>query len=88
MTSINQTFKQESGAGRQASQAAKSLGEDVSDHASDVSRAASEQLDRARDAAVDAFDQTHAAIRQNPMMAVGIALAVGFLFGIVASSRP
>jgi ElaB/YqjD/DUF883 family membrane-anchored ribosome-binding protein len=87
MTSTNQTFKQGSGAGRQATQAAKSLGEDVGDYASDLSRAAGEQFDRARDVAADAFDQTHAAVRRNPLMAVGIALGLGFLLGVIASSR-
>jgi hypothetical protein len=63
------------------------MGEDVSDFASDVSRRAGEQFGRAQDMAVDAFDQTHAAVKRNPLMALAIALGFGFLFGIVAASR-
>ena len=91
MSSINQAYKQTSAAqtsaGRQAAQAAKSVGEDASEFASDLSRRAEEQLGRAQDMAVDVFDQTNAAVRRNPMMSVGIALGLGFLLGVVATTR-
>ena len=56
MTAANQTYTQTAAAGRQAAETAKSIGEDVSDFASDVSRRAGEQLDRAQDVALDALD--------------------------------
>jgi ElaB/YqjD/DUF883 family membrane-anchored ribosome-binding protein len=59
----------------------------VSDFASDVSRRAGEKLDRAQDMAIDALDDAKAAVRRNPLMAMGVALGLGFLFGIVAAGR-
>jgi ElaB/YqjD/DUF883 family membrane-anchored ribosome-binding protein len=87
MTVANQTYTQTSAAGRQAAETAKSIGEDVSDLASGVSRRAGEQLDRAQDITIDALDEAQAAVRRNPLMAMGIALGLGFLFGIVAAGR-
>jgi ElaB/YqjD/DUF883 family membrane-anchored ribosome-binding protein len=87
MTTANQAYKQTSAAGRQAQETAKSMGEDVSDFASDMSRKAGEQLGRAQDMTVDAFDEAHAAVRRNPLTAIAIALGLGFLFGMVAASR-
>jgi ElaB/YqjD/DUF883 family membrane-anchored ribosome-binding protein len=87
MTVANQAYKQTPTAGRQAAETAKSIGEDVSDFASDVSRRAGEQLDRAQDMAIDALDDAQTAVRRNPLMAMGIALGLGFLFGIVAAGR-
>jgi len=87
MTTAKQAYKHTSAASSQAAETAKSIGEEVSDFASDVSRRAGEQLGRAQDMAVDAFDEAHAAVRRNPLTAIGIALALGFLFGIVAAGR-
>lgn len=96
MTSANQAYRQaaNSPAGRQAAETAKSatdtvksVGEDVSDFASDVSRRAGEQLGRAQDMAVDAFNDGHAAVRRNPLTALSIALGLGFLFGVMVSGR-
>ena len=89
MTTTNEAYRKaaNSPAGRQPAETAKSMGEDVGDFASDVSRRAGEHLGRAQDMAVDAFDQTHAAVRRNPLAALAIALGLGFLFGIVAASR-
>ena len=63
------------------------MSETVSDFASDVSRQASEQYGRARDAAVDAYDQVHEASVRNPHLTLAIALGIGFLFGIVAATK-
>ena len=41
---------------------------------------------RARDAAVDAYDQVHEASVRNPHLTLAIALGIGFLFGIVAAT--
>jgi ElaB/YqjD/DUF883 family membrane-anchored ribosome-binding protein len=41
----------------------------------------------APDIAIDALDEAQAAVRRNPLMAIGIALGLGFLFGIVAAGR-
>jgi ElaB/YqjD/DUF883 family membrane-anchored ribosome-binding protein len=89
MTSATQTFRQaaNSPAGRQAAETTKSIGEEVSEFAGDVGRMASKQYGRAQDMAVDAFDETHAAIRRNPLLSLGIALGIGFLLGVLTSVR-
>jgi hypothetical protein len=51
MTTANQAYKQTSAAGRRAAEIAESVGADVSDFASDVSRRAGEHLTRAQDMA-------------------------------------
>jgi len=53
----------------------------------DASRMASKQFGRAQDAAIDAFDETEAAIRRNPLSAIAIALGIGFLLGVLAARR-
>ena len=89
MTTANEAYRRaaNSPAGRQAAETAKSVGEEVGDFAGDVGRMASKQYGRAQDMAVDAFDEAHTAIRGNPLTAVAIALGIGFIFGVVASSR-
>jgi ElaB/YqjD/DUF883 family membrane-anchored ribosome-binding protein len=89
MTTTNEAYRRaaNSPAGRQAAETAKSIGEEVGDFAGDVGRMASKQYGRAQDMAVDAFDEAHTAIRGNPLTAVAIALGIGFIFGVVASSR-
>ena len=44
-------------------------------------------IGRARDAAVDAYDQVHEASVRNPHLTLAIALGIGFLFGIVAATK-
>ena len=73
MTSANQTIRK--------------AGEDVGDFARDVGRMASKQYDRAQDMAIDAFDETHAAIRHNPLLSIAIALGIGFLLGALTGVR-
>jgi ElaB/YqjD/DUF883 family membrane-anchored ribosome-binding protein len=93
MTTANEAYKRaaNSPVAREAAATAKSIGEDVSetvsDFASDVSRIAGKQYGRARDAAVDAYDQVHEASVRNPHLTLAIALGIGFLFGIVAATR-
>jgi ElaB/YqjD/DUF883 family membrane-anchored ribosome-binding protein len=48
---------------------------------------AGQQFGRAQDVAADAYDEAHAAVRRNPLVALAIALGVGFLFGVVSSRR-
>lgn len=76
-----------SSTGREAAETAKSIGEEMSDYARDASRMASKQFGRAQDAAIDAFDETEAAIRRNPLSAIAIALGIGFLLGVLAARR-
>ena len=89
MTTANEAYRRaaSSPAGRQAAETAKSVGDEVGNFAGDVGRMASKQYGRAQDMAVDAFDEAHTAIRGNPLTAVAIALGIGFIFGVVASSR-
>ena len=89
MTTPNEAFKKaaNSPAGRQAAETAKSVGENVTDFADDLSRKASKQFARAQDVAGDVYDNAHAAVRRDPVIALAIALGIGFLFGIVVASR-
>jgi len=68
------------------------MGEEIADVASDVasnvSDMASKQYSRAQDMAVEAVDDVHAAMKRNPLMAVAIALGLGFLFGVLTRTRP
>jgi ElaB/YqjD/DUF883 family membrane-anchored ribosome-binding protein len=37
--------------------------------------------------ASDAYDSAYAAVRRDPLMALAIALGIGFLFGILVARR-
>ena len=89
MTSPNEAFKRaaNSPAGREATETAKRMGEEVTDFADDLSRKASKQFARAQDMAGDVYDNAHAAVRRDPVTALAIALGIGFLFGVVVASR-
>ena len=89
----NQAFGQ---AANSAAETARDIGEDVSDFAadtvrkagdfaSDVSRRAGRQFDRAR--GNDVWDELHDASERNPHVTLLLALGLGFLLGIVASTR-
>jgi ElaB/YqjD/DUF883 family membrane-anchored ribosome-binding protein len=89
MTTPNEAFKRaaNSPVGRQAAETARSVGDDVTDFADDLSRMASKQYARAQDMAADAYDNAYAAVRRDPVTALAIALGIGFLFGIVIATR-
>jgi ElaB/YqjD/DUF883 family membrane-anchored ribosome-binding protein len=74
-------------AAREAAETARSMGEQASEFAADMSDKAGRQFSRAQDRAVDAFDEAHEAARRNPLAAMAIALGIGFLFGAIATSR-
>jgi ElaB/YqjD/DUF883 family membrane-anchored ribosome-binding protein len=48
---------------------------------------AGKQYGRAQDMAVDTFDETYAAMRRNPLLTLGIALGIGFAFGVLTGVR-
>ena len=89
MTFVNQSFPQaaNSPASHEAAETAKSMGEEVRDFAGDVGRMAGKQYGRAQDMAVDTFDETYAAMRRNPLLTLGIALGIGFAFGVLTGVR-
>lgn len=70
-----------------AAEGARSMGEEIADVAGDVAAMASKQYGRAQDMAVEAFDDAHAALKRNPLMAVAIALGLGFLVGVLSRTR-
>jgi hypothetical protein len=85
-------------AARSAAETARDIGDDVSDFAShtarkagdfasDVSRRAGRQFDRARGTAADVWDELHDASERNPHVTLLLALGLGFLLGIIASTR-
>ena len=102
MTTANQAFRRaanEAGdAARPAGEMARDIREDLSDFASDtarkagdfasdVSRRAGRQFDRARGTAADAWDEFHDASERYPHVTLLLALGLGFLLGIVVSTR-
>ncbi|MGI8725864.1 MAG: hypothetical protein ACR2J1_11075 [Methyloceanibacter sp.] len=96
MATANQTYREAANslADRLAAETAKtsaekatSMGAEIADVASNVSDMATEQYSRAQDMAVEAFDDVHAAMKRNPLMAVAIALGLGFLFGVLTRTR-
>lgn len=48
-----------------------------------IARAGGHQADRAQDAANEAMAAIETAVRRNPASALGIALGIGFLVGVV-----
>ncbi len=100
MTTPQDTFRNaaNSPAARQAADKAKSMADDVGDAAETFSNKAGAQFAKAQDRvqdmatdvqdmAVDTYDQAHAAVRRNPLAAIGIALGIGFLFGALTTAR-
>jgi ElaB/YqjD/DUF883 family membrane-anchored ribosome-binding protein len=89
MTTANQAFRQavNSPAAHHAAETARSLGEEVSDFAADVSRKAGKQFDRAKDRAADLYDEAHEATVQNPHISLAVALGLGFLLGAMLVRR-
>lgn len=55
---------------------------DLQSLSSTVARLTSKKIERAQDTAVEAAQQADEAIRRNPLSAIAIALALGFLFGV------
>ena len=88
MTTANQAFRQtaNSPAARQAADTAKSMGEEVSDFASDASRKAGTELTgqgpRRRSLGPSARDD-----RTEPAYLVAVALGLGFLLGAMLVGR-
>jgi len=89
MSTPQDTFRNaaNSPTGRRAAENAKSMAEDLGEAAGRVSDMAGEQFAKAQDMAVDGYDQAHAAAQRNPLMAIGIALGIGFLFGALSTAR-
>jgi ElaB/YqjD/DUF883 family membrane-anchored ribosome-binding protein len=89
MTTANEAYRRaaNSPAAREAAETARNIGDDIADAASEVGRFAGTQYGRARDAAVDAYDQVHAASERNPHLTLAVALGLGFLVGVVVATR-
>ena len=89
MTSTNEAFRRaaNSPTARQAAETARNMGDEVSDFASDVSRKAGKQFDRAQDMAVDAMHDAGDAMQRYPMTTIAVAAGLGFLLGAFAMAR-
>lgn len=59
----------------------------LEDLGSSVGDMASRQYERAYGAVDDIVQDTGNAVRRNPLIAIGIGLGVGFLFGLVTGGR-
>ena len=81
MTTTNEAYRRaaNSPTARQAAETARNIGDEVSDFASDVSRKAGKQFDRAQDRAVD--------MRRYPLSTIAVAAGLGFLLGAFAMAR-
>ena len=60
-----------------------SLRTDIEGLAGSIAEAGTHQAERFEDAAGEAVNALEAAVRRNPSAAVGIALGIGFLVGVV-----
>ena len=78
--------------------AADSVSDTVSDYASDAANKASEiashlarrankRYGRARDAAVETYDELHDRAEEYPYVTLGLAVAVGFVLGVLLRRR-
>jgi ElaB/YqjD/DUF883 family membrane-anchored ribosome-binding protein len=56
---------------------------DIEGLAGAMAQAGSDQAERVQDAAIEALGAIETAVRRNPTQAIGIALGIGFLVGIV-----
>ena len=81
MTTTNEAYRRaaNSPTARQAAETARNIGDEVSDFASDVSRKAGKQFDRAQVRAVD--------MRRYPLSTIAVAAGLGFLLGAFAMAR-
>lgn len=59
------------------------LRKDIEGLAASVARAGRHQAEHLEDEASEALDAIETAVRRNPIQAVGIALGVGFLIGLI-----
>jgi ElaB/YqjD/DUF883 family membrane-anchored ribosome-binding protein len=84
MTTTNEAYRRaaNSPAAKQAAETAKSIGEDVSDFAGDVSRMAGKQFSRAQDVAVDAMQEAGDTMKRYPFSTLAVVAGLGFLFGM------
>ena len=89
MTTTNEASRRagNSPAAKQAAETAKSIGEDVSDFASDVSRMAGKQFSHAQDVVADAMHEASDTIRRYPLSTLAIVAGIGFLFGMLSFGR-
>jgi ElaB/YqjD/DUF883 family membrane-anchored ribosome-binding protein len=84
MTTTNEAYRRaaNSPAAKQAAETAKSIGEDVSEFAGDVSRMAGKQFSRAQDVAVDAMQEAGDTMKRYPLSTLAVVAGLGFLFGM------
>ncbi|MGD9501645.1 MAG: YqjD family protein [Methyloceanibacter sp.] len=59
------------------------LRKDIEDLAVSIARAGGHQAERVEDAAGEALGAIETAVRRNPTQAVGIALGIGLLVGLI-----
>ncbi len=59
------------------------LRKDIDGLSGALARAGSHQAERAEDAVKEALAAVETSVRRNPISALGIALGIGFLFGVI-----
>ena len=66
---------------------AEDIRDNIKDLGSSVGDMATRQYDRAYGAMTDVVLEAGRTVRRNPLIAIGIGLGVGFLFGLVTGGR-
>jgi ElaB/YqjD/DUF883 family membrane-anchored ribosome-binding protein len=89
MTATSQAFRQaaDSPQAREAAKTAKAVGDEALGIAEDLSREASKQFNRARDVALEAYEEVHDASMRYPHITLAVALGLGFMLGAVIAGR-
>jgi ElaB/YqjD/DUF883 family membrane-anchored ribosome-binding protein len=72
---------------RRARDAAREVGEDASEFASDITRKAGKHYARAEDMARDLYDEAHEVSKDYPHVTLALAAGLGFLLGVLAAGR-
>ena len=89
MTTANEAYRRaaNSPTAKQTAETAKSIGEEVSDFAGDMSRTAGKQFSRAQDVATDAMQEAGDTMKRYPLSTLAIVAGLGFLFGMFSFGR-
>lgn len=71
----------------QVHESAADVRDDIQNVGHSVGDMAARQYERAHDTVMDAVRETGSAVQRNPLIAVGIGLGVGFIFGLLTGGR-
>jgi len=88
MNTVNETLQRAAAStARNAADATQGVAENVSEFANDVTRKAEKQFTRARNMAIDTYEEAHEASKEYPHVTLALAAGFGFLLGVIATRR-